>query len=1583
MADTLREFAGGTVGGWAQVLVGHPFDTIKVRIQTNNQYRNALHALTDTLKNEGPQALYKGVTSPIIGIGLVNAVIFSFYGKIRRLINPDYPNSPLTSAQTFYAGLATGTATAFVNAPVEHLKIRLQTQYGSRGSANTVNNGGVAPQTLRSLTAHLVRTRGVSSLFRGLGVTVVRDTPSFAFYFWSYEMVTKALETRAARVSGAPRELNVAELILAGGTAFQANYNYSSSLEVVRDVYARKGIGGFFKGVGPTLVRAFPANAATFLAYEMTMRRIAPGRHGRTYEIQRLLGARMTPKLGNVVGFKVGATTPGMQRHLHVSYPMPGVMHESRVFACESLDSECTTAVPLALSRASFNGPSVECEILVRLGPKPLDARGRWDPSVPDRRLTLEEVLASLEAVWTAAELVDDRYGGDIAGEDNWKRDGMQPVMTASDLEYVSSIRHQHSIHAANLSSLRATLAALPPAVRTARQYSTSPSAPTIGGKFTDLSLLARRRDLLQSISEAEERCELYASLVRDLGPVGGVDEVYLPVCVGVLSEGGWWDAMKDWVAGYVKGVKEKGWGVGIERLVSNLIHEIPSPPPGKFEVAFSPFPGLKVDLYVSRPPLNRGSAVKNFSLYPTLRHLSPPTLLLLLECLLLERRILLLSNIPSLLTHVASTLFLLMYPFRWDWPCFPLLPARLRDVLAAPVPWVAGMVKEGSDWERSNGKEEKLSKKPKWIFGEGEERVVPEEAIVVDLDSCTVHIHPAHPPVAHLPIRIRKKFLDTIARCAPIVCSSVNANTSVGSANSPLAQPSVPAFRLKAPLYMRELLPKGKFVPLSSRSVVKYREERMRAAQAARYLALDGVVRKGSYDEAKGLGLRQAGRSHSKAVSASLRQGSGSATTVENAAHGVFVTETATPKMRLPDGRAASIAITASAITPGSNATTLPSGSSSPATGSTPVVSSAGTCPSAISTPALSSIGVSPATGSAPSVSLSPSTYPRPPQTPPNPSSPNKRHRFSGSRLSLARQTSTGSLTPGVDTPSNGSSDRILDAARIRESTQVSGLVRETNSALFDFGEHVTLKLDLGLDPLREMQGGSGKSLTDESYLLNPGTSSLPWPSVTPEGDPRTIPSGQAPNPRGSVGGITLSEGSRTEALPTQSSPSSPNKGDAAWDLSPSTVKSSPSSAFDGIRILFQSPSTVESPERGSFRGLFAKSANLTVPDMQTDTASIASMSSVNTDASTLGKFASGASVSNLSVTSTDSAFSRFRRKVMNFGKFSRQDGETDGMRAPGMRMSQSLSVRDGAAGKSSMASRLSSLRSDSGEDPNPEETANRYSLSTDVTSVYRSHDGSLSSLRSGNSARDHEPTLGAALDRSTSLPRQVSTAREAVGHFLCQYDGVRGDGDLHMTGNELISSELKTKSQSPNSASATDPDSPATTVMKSLVTGWHKTVCELCYLPLAAGGTSSLQCEARFKEARIQDAALRIFTSLLKNYRAYLVRPAEERERSYSQKRNSLDYLSRAAATGPSDVDREFATVEYFKKHDFLESVEMDSTDPKFEIREIVRALSPDPEGIEADSKNVQQLGQILQELYIHNDVLMRLADDGLVDS
>lgn len=41
---------------------------------------------------------------------------------------------------------------------------------------------------------------------------------------------------------------------------------------IARSVYAREGARGFYRGLGPTFLRAFPANASAFFVYEATLR---------------------------------------------------------------------------------------------------------------------------------------------------------------------------------------------------------------------------------------------------------------------------------------------------------------------------------------------------------------------------------------------------------------------------------------------------------------------------------------------------------------------------------------------------------------------------------------------------------------------------------------------------------------------------------------------------------------------------------------------------------------------------------------------------------------------------------------------------------------------------------------------------------------------------------------------------------------------------------------------------------------------------------------------------------------------------------------------------------------------------------------------------------------------------------------------------------------------------------------------------------------------------------------------------------------------------------------------------------------
>ncbi|KAJ1732080.1 hypothetical protein LPJ61_002219 [Coemansia biformis] len=280
------DFAAGTMGGWAQVVVGHPFDTIKVRMQTQPSppiYRGGMDCLRATLKTEGAAGLYRGVTSPLAGIGFCNAVVFAANGYMLRLFQAN-SSEPLTIGQKAIAGGLAGGVMSFLNCPVELLKVKLQTQPAA--------SPGYKPYTgVFNCGVRTFQERGITGLYRGLGITILRDIPSFWGYFGAYEALKCAFVYRRTGVVDGSRS-NGIEQFLAGGfagisawlTAYpqdviksrvQMNYKYKSATAAAQALFQETRGGNWrvlFRGFGPTILRAFPANAATFMAYEWTIK---------------------------------------------------------------------------------------------------------------------------------------------------------------------------------------------------------------------------------------------------------------------------------------------------------------------------------------------------------------------------------------------------------------------------------------------------------------------------------------------------------------------------------------------------------------------------------------------------------------------------------------------------------------------------------------------------------------------------------------------------------------------------------------------------------------------------------------------------------------------------------------------------------------------------------------------------------------------------------------------------------------------------------------------------------------------------------------------------------------------------------------------------------------------------------------------------------------------------------------------------------------------------------------------------------------------------------------------------------------
>ncbi|KKA26985.1 hypothetical protein TD95_000521 [Thielaviopsis punctulata] len=287
--QTAKDLFAGAVGGVAQVLLGQPFDIVKVRLQTSSQYGSALSAASSIWKTEGPLAFYKGTLTPLLGIGACVSVQFGGFHQARRWFEQRNAAagqpSTLTYPQYYAAGAFAGVANSVISGPIEHVRIRLQTQ--PHGAARLYAGPW---DCVRKLCA---QGGGVAGLYRGEAVTVLREAQAYGVWFLAFEML---MNWDAKRLKIDRNDIPTWKVALYGGLAGEALWVASYPLDVVkskmqvdgfgknqqyktmRDCFAKtwkaEGMMGFWKGLTPTLLRAMPVSAGTFAVVEMTMRAI-------------------------------------------------------------------------------------------------------------------------------------------------------------------------------------------------------------------------------------------------------------------------------------------------------------------------------------------------------------------------------------------------------------------------------------------------------------------------------------------------------------------------------------------------------------------------------------------------------------------------------------------------------------------------------------------------------------------------------------------------------------------------------------------------------------------------------------------------------------------------------------------------------------------------------------------------------------------------------------------------------------------------------------------------------------------------------------------------------------------------------------------------------------------------------------------------------------------------------------------------------------------------------------------------------------------------------------------------------------
>ncbi|KAL5715437.1 Mitochondrial arginine transporter bac1 [Ranunculus cassubicifolius] len=264
-ASAYKDYIAGLAAGVSTVITGHPFDTVKVK------------------------GLYRGATSSFVGVAFESSLLFGIYSQAKQSLQGDVSGSRPQLQVIIPSAAFGGSIISFILCPSELVKCRMQVQ--GTDSLVLKHNRYSGPLDCAFKT---IKNDGVNGLFRGGFTTLLRESIGNAVFFSTYEYIRYYMQSQLnpalSGCSNTPNVLiDVGVGILSGGVAGVAFWSAVLPLDVAKtiiqttpdtkssrspfltlqSIYRKTGVRGCYAGLGPTLVRAFPANAAAIVTWEL------------------------------------------------------------------------------------------------------------------------------------------------------------------------------------------------------------------------------------------------------------------------------------------------------------------------------------------------------------------------------------------------------------------------------------------------------------------------------------------------------------------------------------------------------------------------------------------------------------------------------------------------------------------------------------------------------------------------------------------------------------------------------------------------------------------------------------------------------------------------------------------------------------------------------------------------------------------------------------------------------------------------------------------------------------------------------------------------------------------------------------------------------------------------------------------------------------------------------------------------------------------------------------------------------------------------------------------------------------------
>jgi hypothetical protein len=238
------DFIPGFCQGVSRVLVSHPFDYIRLHLQTNKY-----NSIKDVVKNIKFNKLYKGVSVPLISIPIERAIQFKCFEYFsNKDLNPFISGSLCGCVNTIFSLPSSYICNNFILSKTStNLALFIKNELKIKNIYN-----GFKPELIRSISASGIYLGVYGSLRNKYGNNIYQSIINSTISGWSVWTLTYPFET--IKIEQQIKNQNI--------------------ITILKNRIYKYGIFNLWKGITPIYIRTIPSSIIGMIVYEEVRKNI-------------------------------------------------------------------------------------------------------------------------------------------------------------------------------------------------------------------------------------------------------------------------------------------------------------------------------------------------------------------------------------------------------------------------------------------------------------------------------------------------------------------------------------------------------------------------------------------------------------------------------------------------------------------------------------------------------------------------------------------------------------------------------------------------------------------------------------------------------------------------------------------------------------------------------------------------------------------------------------------------------------------------------------------------------------------------------------------------------------------------------------------------------------------------------------------------------------------------------------------------------------------------------------------------------------------------------------------------------------